>query len=120
MANHPLNLGIRFLLELSALAIAGIWGWQRGDGWTQPALAIGIPLLIALLWGTFRVPDDPGKAPVAIPGALRLVLECAVFGFAVWAVFDLGAVVPSYLLGILILLHYLVSYERVLWLIRHP
>ena len=88
MANHPLNLGIRFLLELCTLAIGSMWGWQRGDGWTKPALAIGIPLLIALLWGTFRVPGDPGKAPVAIPGALRLVLECAVFGFAVWALFD--------------------------------
>ena len=120
MANHPINLGVRFLLELSALAIAGLWGWQRGDGWTKPALAIGIPLLMALLWGTFRVPDDPGKAPVAIPGALRLLLELAVFGFAIWSLFNIGARTPAIVLATIILLHYLVSYERVLWLIRHP
>jgi len=118
MSNHPLNLVVRFLSELAALAIAGMWGWHRGDGWTRAALALGAPLLIALLWGTFRVPDDPGKAPVAIPGALRLVLELAVFSFAVWALINIGAVKPAVIFGILILLHYLASVDRVLWLFR--
>jgi hypothetical protein len=32
MGSHPLNLAVRFALELSALAALGVWGWRQGDG----------------------------------------------------------------------------------------
>ncbi|MBN2245139.1 MAG: DUF2568 domain-containing protein, partial [Candidatus Aminicenantes bacterium] len=37
------------------------------------------------LWGTFRVPGDSsssGKAPIPIPGFLRLFLELVIFSLA--------------------------------------
>lgn len=118
MGSHPLNLGLRFLLEIAALVAAGRWGWQKTDGWSRYALAAGIPLAIAALWGTFRVPRDPGAAPVAVPGVLRLVFELAVFAFAVWALADARRPGLAWAMGIIVGLHYIVSYDRVQWLLR--
>ena len=116
--SHPLNLGLRFLLEIAALVAAGAWGWQLTAGWTRYALTAGIPLVIAALWGTFRVPGDPGPAPVAVPGALRLAFELAVFAFAVWALADARLLVLAWAMGIITGMHYIVSFDRVLWLLK--
>jgi hypothetical protein len=32
MSTNPINLAVRFLLELSALFAMGLWGWQQGEG----------------------------------------------------------------------------------------
>lgn len=40
MGSHPLNLTIRFLLEVAALLAPGIWGWQQRDSWPRVVLAI--------------------------------------------------------------------------------
>lgn len=83
--------------------------------------AVGLPLIVAVLWGIFAVPGDPsrsGNAPVAVPGALRLALELAIFGFATWALYSTGALLWSLLLGGLTVLHYGLSYDRVAWLLE--
>lgn len=118
MSSHPVNLGLRFLLEIAALVSLGIWGWQKGDGLVRFLLAVGVPLLAAILWATFRVPNDPGTAPIAIPGILRLVLELAFFAFATWALYDSKFVTPAWIFGIITLLHYISSYDRIIWLIK--
>lgn len=120
MSSHPLNLTVRFLLELSALFVLGMWGWQLREDGLRFVLAIGIPLLLAVLWGVFAVPNDPsrsGKAPVPVPGWLRLLLELAFFGLAVGALADLGYSIAAWLLGLLVFVHYLVSYDRIRWLL---
>lgn len=44
------NLGVRFLLELGVLAIAGYWGFHTAQGWMWKGIAgIGLPLVLALL-----------------------------------------------------------------------
>ena len=118
MGWNPINLAVRFLLELAALAALGVWGWQQGQGWVRFVLAVGMPLLAAVLWGTFRVPNDPGPARVAVPGVVRLVLELAIFGSAIWALADIGASSLSWMMGIVVAIHYLVSYDRISWLLR--
>ena len=120
MAYHPINLGIRFLLELAAVIAMGVWGWQTGEGVLRFVLAIGIPVIAFALWGTFAVPDDrsrSGKAPVPVTGIVRLAYELIFFGFAVWALFAIGATTLGLILGIVTLIHYIVSYERVGWLL---
>jgi hypothetical protein len=42
MSSHPVNLGLRFLLEISGLLALGYWGRGQGDGWLRYALAIVI------------------------------------------------------------------------------
>lgn len=118
MSSHPINLLVRFALEIAALVALGFWGWATGTGLLRFVLAVGVPLVAAVLWGTFRVPNDPGAAPVAIPGVLRLVLELTFFAAATWALYDAGAIPLGWLLGIVVLVHYVVSYDRVRWLIE--
>jgi xanthosine utilization system XapX-like protein len=118
MNSHPINLALRFLLEIAALVILGIWGWQRGDGWLRYILALGIPILVAILWATFRVPNDPGSAPIAIPGVLRLLFELALFAFVVWALVDLQKLTFAWILGLILVLHYAVSYDRIIWMVK--
>jgi hypothetical protein len=120
MGSHPINLGIRFLLEMSALLSLGLWGWRSGNGWLRFALAALVPIVVAILWGTFAVPGDPsrsGAAPIQVPGVLRLALELGIFVFAAWALHDVGFARASWMLGIMVAVHYLVSYDRIMWLV---
>jgi hypothetical protein len=120
MSNNPINLAFRFILELAALAAIGIWGWYQGEGISRILFAIGAPVLMAIIWGTFRVPNDAsasGKAPIPIPGILRLVIELSLFSFAVWGLFQTGKETLGWILGILVVIHYLISYDRCIWLI---
>jgi len=110
------NDGLRFLLELAALGIAGWWGWTLGDGVTRWALALGIPLAMVTVWGVFRVPHDPGKGLVAVPGPARLGIEAVFFGIAVLALRELAGNVWAALLLAVLLAHYALAWERVKWL----
>ncbi len=121
MGSHPLNLALRFLLELAALTAIGFYGWRLSDGPLRYLAVIGLPLIAAVLWGTFAVPDDPsrsGEAPVPVPGLLRLILELAFFGFAAWALYSMRAVSWSLILAGLTVIHYLLSYDRLAWLLQ--
>ena len=121
MAQHPLNLALRFLLELAALGSIGIFGWQLTDNAWRIAGVVVLPLLVAMVWATFAVPKDPsrsGNAPIPVSGSLRLFLELAIFGLAVWALHATGAVGWSWTLASLVIVHYLLSYDRIAWLLQ--
>jgi hypothetical protein len=118
MSSNPINLVVRFFLELAALFAMGVWGWQQGEGLIRYLFAIGLPLIAYAIWGIFRIPNDPGAATVAIPGILRLAYEVIFFGFAIWALMDAGYGQLGWVLAILIVIHYIVSYDRVLWMIK--
>lgn len=122
MGSNPINLALRFVLEILALIAAGKWGWHQSEGWLRYALAIGIPIVLAVIWGTFAVPDDPsrsGMAPVPTPGMIRFFIEIAIFGFATWVIIDMGFSRTGLVFGIIILLHYLISYDRIQWLLAN-
>jgi hypothetical protein len=88
------NLVLRFLLELCALAALCYWGFKTGTGpISKVVLGIGAPLAAAVLWGTF-------VAPVSVPGALRLLLEPAVFGGAAAALYSAGRPGLAWALGL--------------------
>jgi Protein of unknown function (DUF2568). len=81
------NLLVRFLLELCALASLGYWGFHTGAGpWAKFGLGIGAPLLAALVWGTFVSP----RAAIPVHGIWHLLLETAVFGAAAAALYAAG------------------------------
>lgn len=121
MGSHPVNLAVRFLLEIAALITLGYWGWTQHDGVVRFVLGIGVPLLAAALWYTFAVPEDrsrSGEAPVPVPGIIRLALELALFAFAAWALYDAGLTLLSLILASLVIIHYAISYDRLAWLIK--
>jgi hypothetical protein len=118
MRKNPLNLVLRFLLELAALAVFGYYGWTQFDGALRFLLAIGLPLVAASIWGIFRVPNDGGRPIVRVPGLLRLLIEVIFFASATWCLFAAGAVTAGRVFGGITLAHYLISYDRLAWLIK--
>ena len=122
MGSHPINLAIRFLLEITALVSIGIWGWKLSDGWIRFVLTFAIPIIVAAIWGTFTVPNDPsrsGNAPIAVPGVVRLAIELAIFALATWTLHDLGYTRLGWIFGIIVAVHYIISYDRINWLLTH-
>lgn len=81
------NLALTFLLELAALAALGYWGYTVGEGTlAKLGLAIGLPLVTAVVWGLFLAP----KAVYKVPGWLRFLLKTVVFGLAALALVATG------------------------------
>ena len=81
-ALKSINLAIRFLLEICVLIAVGTWGFKTGLGWfIKILLGIGLPLLIAIVWGMFGAP----KAAYHLDGLPLLALEVLVFGLGVAA-----------------------------------
>jgi hypothetical protein len=79
------NLGLAFVVELAGLGIFALWGWRTGGSTpTRLLLAIGLPLVAAVLWGLFA-------APTANYGSLVLtaVVKIAFFGLAGLALWSL-------------------------------
>ena len=121
MGKNPLNLAFRFLLELCALVIFGLWGWNSSSSALRYLLVAALPLLAAILWGTFNVPDDPsrsGKAPVPVSGFRRLSLELAFFALAALALIDIGRITPAWIFSAAVLAQYALSYDRIAWLLK--
>ncbi|MES0097117.1 YrdB family protein [Mesorhizobium sp. M0019] len=115
------NLTLRFLLELAALLGLGMAGWSLSAGMWRWILAVALPFVAAALWGIFAVPNDPsrsGRAPVPVPGGLRLVLELVIlFGGA--AGFHLaGYTTAGIAVAMLIAVSYAFSLDRLGWLLR--
>ena len=116
-----MNLGLRFLLEIAALVAFGLFGWSLFVVmWLQFLSAVALPVSAMFVWGTFAVPDDQSRsenAPIPIPGVVRLILELSFFGLAAWCLYRIGKANLGLGLGIITLGHYLVSADRVSWLL---
>jgi Protein of unknown function (DUF2568) len=67
------NDGLRFLLEMALLASLAYGGFSEQTGAVQWMLGLGVPLLVAVVWGRFIAPkaSHPPTDPV------RLLLEVA-------------------------------------------
>ena len=72
------NLLLAFVLELGALGALSYTGAQLSDGRVgATAMAIGLPLVAAVLWGLFAAPRSVKDVPAA-----KVVVKAAVFGLA--------------------------------------
>ncbi len=111
---------VRFFLEIFSFLVMGIWGWKLSDSWEKYLLAIAFPFFAGAIWGIFAVANDPsrsGNAPVPVSGIVRLGIEFLFFGFSTWALCDVGSNQLSLMFGALVLVHYLISFDRVYWLL---
>lgn len=114
------NLALRFVMELVTLVALWLAGWTSTVGPARWVAAIVLPMGAVFLWGTFNVPDDPsrsGKAPVAVAGWVRLMLELGIFaaGAAGLAVVGLPLLSAVYVLVVSVL--YATSLPRVRWIL---
>ena len=118
LSDHPLNLALRIALELAMWFAFGYWGWTQHEGVWRFVWGIGLPVVVAAVWGIFRAPDDHGKGLMDVPGPVRLLTEWALFGLAVVLYAAAGRPTAASILALLVLLHYLASYDRVLRMLR--
>ncbi len=118
---HPVNLALRFFLEIAALGGFGALAWRLSVGWWRYLAVIAVLALLMTLWSVFAVPGDPsrsGNAPVPVPGSVRLALELAVLLSGSCAFYWAGHNLAGIALGVLVLIHYALSGERIAWLLQ--
>jgi hypothetical protein len=97
-----LNLALRFLLELCALAALGFWGFHTGKGMVvKGLLGLGAPLLAAVVWAIFVSPN----ASVRVSGLVHLLLEVAVLGSAVVSLYAAGRPKQAAILGVVMVVN---------------
>jgi len=121
MGSNQYILGLRFLLIIAALAAIAIWGFNLAEGLLGYTLAILTPIIAAIIWGIFTVPDDPsrlGKALVATPGLTRLYLEISFFAAAYGALETTSLAHLNGAFALVIIFHYIISYDRLAWLVQ--
>ena len=95
---RAINLGLRFFLELAALAALAYGGWHvSGPLWLRIVTAVALPLIAALVWGRWVAP----RASHPLPDPLRLIPEWLVFGGAAVALAATGHPVPAIVLAVL-------------------
>ena len=119
MSTQPINLAVRFALELVALFAVGQFGWSTFGGLWQWVAVAGLPIGFAAIWGIFAVPGDTsrsGNAPIPVSGRLRLLLELALFAAAVAAMAAVGDQMLAGAVGAVVVVHYAVSWDRIQWL----
>ena len=116
MSNNPINLAVRFILELTVLIVIGIWGATNFNGFYSYAIGLGTPIILATLWGVFAVPNDPsrsGKTVIKTPGSIRLIFELLFFTAGAYALYSLNYINLFYAFSLITILHYLVSIDRI-------
>lgn len=118
----PAQLALRFGLEIAALVAIGAWARHAAVGSSAlgVAAAVALPLAVVAVWGTFAVPNDPsrsGRAPVRVPGWLRLLIELAVFLSGAAALAALGRSWQFVTFATLCLLHHGLTLARIRWLL---
>ena len=100
-----LNLAVRFFLELCMYAAVGYWGFKTHSSWVlKILLGIGLPVLMAVLWGTFLAP----KATRPLSGASFLTLELILFASGAFALFASGKPNPGWIYTIVLVINKIV------------
>lgn len=98
MALYGINLTLRFLLEMAALAALAYFGFQfEGEAWQRIALGVGGPLLFLALWGTYIAP----RAPRRLPDPPKAILEGVLFVASAAALYLAGVRGFAVLFGLL-------------------
>ncbi len=83
------NLALRFLLELTALAVLAYWGWQATENPWRVLLTTGCPVLLALAWGAVASP----KARLVLAPSAKVRVQMALLAVPVAALWHLDRTV---------------------------
>jgi Protein of unknown function (DUF2568) len=115
------NLALRFMLEVAALTGLAAAAWKLGSGPGRWIGVVLVPVTAAIIWAVFNVLNDPsrsGAAPVEVNGWVRFALELAILGGGAVAVGFAAGPALGIVFGLAILGHYLVSLDRIKWLVQ--
>ncbi|MBD3109632.1 YrdB family protein [Bacillus sp. AGMB 02131] len=78
----PLIMAIRFISEVLALVIFGMWGFHH---WKIIGVTAA-PLMVAVIWSMWASP----KAPYKLQGIYGFALEFVIFSAASYCLYSLG------------------------------
>ncbi|XVK82872.1 hypothetical protein BST_0586 [Bacillus stercoris] len=115
------NLLLRFILEIAALISIGVFAWISFDGYFKYVLTLVLPIAVMIVWSVFAVPHDPsrsGQTVIPVNGITRLVIELLIFAMAVAALYFSHLKPVGIIFLCLIILHYIISAERIKWLLN--
>ena len=106
-AVKALNMAVAFILELAMLAAFAWWGFHTGDSTiVRILLGIGVPVLVAVIWGIFMAPNSSRR----FKGAAYLLLKIVLFGLAVAALVAVGQMILGIILGVVFLVNTVLLY----------
>lgn len=114
------SLVVAFLLEMAMFAALAILGWHlAGGGLAGVILAAAFVIVAGAVWGLCRVPGDlpHGRSRVPVSGPVRIAIEFAVLGLAVygvWIGWNRAAGETLLTAGVI---HYGLTWERLRWLL---
>ena len=97
----PANDGLRFLLEVAALASLGYWGFQVTDSALRWVLMLAAPLVVAGVWARWVA----ARSPSALRDPSRLVLEMMIFGGSAVALASAGRSTLAIAFAVLVVVH---------------
>jgi len=103
---------------MAALISFGVWGWSWTNGPLRFLICASCVILPAAMWGIFRMRNDGGSPVIEVSGRVRLLLEAVFFTLACGAIVSTGNEGFAWTLGIVCLLHYGLSYDRVIRMLR--
>jgi hypothetical protein len=113
MSQNPINLVLRFVLELCMLAALAYGGWTLVPFPACYAAAVLLPAAGAAAWGIFRVPGDGGEPRVVVSGRVRLALEAGLFALATALLAAAGRPYLSLAFAAVTIAHYAASHDRI-------
>ncbi|MFD6533983.1 YrdB family protein [Streptomyces sp. NPDC060184] len=89
---RTVNELLAFFVEVVALVAFARWGWHAsGNAVLRIVLAVGLPVVAAVVWGMFASP----KARYTLPVAGVVAVKVLVFVCAVAALYDRGGTVSA-------------------------
>lgn len=114
---------IRLLLELGMLGCLGYFGYNLSDTTLiRLFLAVLLPVVAMGMWVVFRTPGDESAGKegiVPVPGWVRLLMEITLFLVAAAGAWWAGSRIAAETLLTFTALHYLVTWQRVRWLLQN-
>lgn len=116
---EPLAPALRFVLELVGITAIALAASRLAPGLAGPFAAAGTVIVIAGAWAAFRVPGDPGPAPVAVSGPARLALEAVVFALATASLALVAGPAAAAVFGAAVLVQYALDRGRIRRLLGH-
>ncbi|MEZ4673015.1 MAG: YrdB family protein [Caldilineaceae bacterium] len=104
---RTVNLGVRFLLELSILFAVGAWGWTLGaHAGTRIIWALGLSLLVALVWGIFLAPASLRR----LRATWRFPVELGIITIAVVALYTTQRSISAAIFAFVYMINKLLMY----------
>ena len=104
-----LNLLVRFLLELCMLASVAYWGFTTHSSWTTKMFfGIGLPILLAVIWGYFMAPRSTHR----LSGISFTVLDFILLGSGAVALYASGQTTLAWIYTVVLVISEIL---RIVW-----